>query len=110
MPKKIEKFTILQGYNVWSRSRTIDEAHNIARWNPWLAHEWMEESVQGATIADYDMLEKHDKTADKINAMWRRRTKYHFYDEKQFWSGVPPKMIPKCMSDNDYDIIGTEEE
>ena len=29
---------------------------------------------------------------------------------KEFWEGVPPKMIPKCLSNNDYDIIGNEEE
>jgi hypothetical protein len=110
MPKKTEKSSLIHGYNPWSRKRTIDEAVNIARWSPWTAHDWMAEAIQGATIADYDILEKHDKEADKINAMWRRRTKYHFYDEKQYWAGIPPKMIPKCLSNDDYDIIGNEEE
>ena len=42
--------------------------------------------------------------------MWRRRSKHYYYDEKEFWGGVPPKMIPKCLSNNEYDIIGNEEE
>ena len=39
MPKKTEKSKLIQGYNPWTRSRTLDEAKNIARWSPWLAHE-----------------------------------------------------------------------
>ena len=48
--------------------------------------------------------------ATKINHLWRRRKSYRWYDEKQFWDGVPPKMISKCMSDDEYDIITNEEE
>ena len=110
MSKKTEKSILLQGYNPWTRSRTLDEAKNIARWSPWLAHEWMAEAIQGASIEEFEVLDKHDKVADEINTMWRRRTKYRFYNEKEFWGGVPPMMIPKCMSDDDYDIIGNEEE
>ena len=110
MPKKTEKTSFVPGYNVWSRRRTIDEAKNIARWSPWIAHEWMAESIQGASIDEFEILERHDKAADEINAMWRRRAKHYYYDEKEFWGGVPPKMIPKCLSNNEYDIIGNEEE
>ena len=110
MPKKSEKSSFVTGYNTWSRRRTIDEAKNIARWAPWTAHEWMAESIQGASIEEFDILERHDKAADEINSMWRRRSKHYFYDEKEFWGGVPPKMIPKCLSNNEYDIIGNEEE
>ena len=106
MPKKTEKSTLIQGYSTWSRRRTIDEAKNIARWSPQIAHEWMAESIQGASIDEFDALERHDKAADEINAMWRRRSKHYSYDEKEFWGGVPPKMIPKCLSNNEYDIIG----
>tara|TARA_Y100000593_G_C4075042_1_gene221044 strand:+ start:201 stop:533 length:333 start_codon:yes stop_codon:yes gene_type:complete len=110
MPKKSEKNPFVAGYNVWSRRRTIDEAKNIARWAPWTAHEWMEESIQGASIDEFEILERHDQAADEINAMWRRRSKHYYYDEKEFWGGVPPKMIPKCLSNNEYDIIRNEEE
>ena len=48
MPKKTERTSFVPGYNVWSRRRTIDEAKNIARWSPWIAHEWMAESIEGA--------------------------------------------------------------
>ena len=54
MPKKTEKSTLIQGYSTWSRRRTIDEAKNIARWSPWIAHEWMAESIQGASIDEFD--------------------------------------------------------
>ena len=36
------QFGTLTGYNDWGVMRTIREAENIARWNPWKAHEWME--------------------------------------------------------------------
>ena len=110
MPKKTERTSFVPGYNVWSRRRTIDEAKNIARWSPWIALEWMAESIEGASIDEFDILERHDKAADEINSMWRRRSKHYFYDEKEFWGGVPPKMIPKCLSNNEYDIIVNEEE
>ena len=78
MPKKSEKSSFVTGYNTWSRRRTIDEAKNIARWSPWTAHEWMAESIQGASIEEFDILERHDKAADEINSMWRRRSKHYF--------------------------------
>lgn len=110
MSKKSVQSNLVSGYSAWSRSRTIDEAHNIARWNPWLAHDWMKEAIDGTSIADYDILEKHDRIATKINHLWRRRKSYRWYDEKEFWDGVPPKMISKCVSDDEYDIITNEEE
>ena len=51
MPKKTERTSFVPGYNVWSRRRTIDEAKNIARWSPWIAHEWMAETSEGALVA-----------------------------------------------------------
>ena len=59
---------------------------------------------------EVNVVVSHDKAADEINSMWRRRSKHYFYNEKEFWGGVPPKMIPKCLSNNEYDIIGNEEE
>ena len=50
------------------------------------------------------------KAADKINNDWRNRSKYHFYKEKDFWNGLPPKKIRKIIPDDDYDIIRNEEE
>ena len=31
-------------YSDWGIKRTIREAENVARWNPWKAHEWMNEA------------------------------------------------------------------
>ena len=32
------------GYSDWGIKRTIREAENVSRWNPWKCHEWMEEA------------------------------------------------------------------
>ena len=53
MAKKSVQSNLISGYSAWSRSRTIDEAHNISRWNPWLAHEWMKEAILVLQIMIY---------------------------------------------------------
>ena len=110
MPKKVVQDKLVTGYSPWPKRYTIDQAKNVARWNPWLAHEWMNEASRSLSIEDYILIEYHDKIADQINTDWRNRTKYHFHNQKEFWNGLPPKMIPKIISDDEYDVIENEEE
>jgi len=110
MPKKATQSNLITGYSDWSKVKTIKEAINVARWNPWLAHEWMEEAARGLSLDQFDIIDFHDEAADKINADWRTRSKYRFYKEKDFWNGLPPKKIRKIIPDDDYDIIRNEEE
>ena len=110
MPKKTKESKLLRGYADWSRSKTIKEAVNVSRWNPWLAHEWMNEASRGISINDYKVMDEHDEAADKINQGWNNRIKYRFHNQKDFWNGLPPKMIKKIIPDDEYDIISNEEE
>ena len=110
MPKKTKESKLLRGYADWSRSKTIKEAVNVSRWNPWLEHEWMNEASRGISINDYKVMDEHDEAADKINQGWNNRIKYRFHNQKDFWNGLPPKMIKKIVPDDEYDIISNEEE
>lgn len=73
------------GYSVWETRRTIREAENISRWNPWLAHAWMNEardelSLERPFFADYDA------AVDRINAYWIMLTRFAWFNESEFWS------------------------
>ena len=110
MPKRIKKDKLATGYSPWPKKYTIDQAKNVARWNPWMAHDWMDEAARGLSIDHFDLIEYHDKVANQINTDWRNRVRYRFHNQKDFWNGLPPKMIPKIISDDEYDIIENEEE
>ena len=110
MPKKAVQVNLIKGYSPWAKKHTINQAKNVARWNPWLAHEWMDEAARGLSIDHFDLIEYYDKVADEINLNWKTRTRYRFYNQKEFWNGLPPKMIRKIIPDDDYDIISNEEE
>ena len=110
MPKKVIKDKLVTGYSPWPKRYTMDQAKNVARWNPWMAHDWMDEAARGLSIDHFDLIEYHDKVVDEINQGWKNRTKYRFYNQKEFWGGLPPKMIRKIIPDDDYDIVSNEEE
>lgn len=110
MPKKTEQVNLIKGYSPWPKRYTMDQAKNVARWNPWMAHDWMDEAARGLSIDHFDLIEYHDKVADEINQGWKNRTRYRFYNQKEFWGGLPPKMIRKIIPDDDYDIVSNEEE
>ena len=106
MPKKKPESKLISGYSAWSNKRLMNEAVNVSRWNPWLAHEWMHEATRGLSIVDQiDLIDHHDAAADKINKHWKMLTRMKFYDAKTFWDGLPPKMIKKIISDDEYDIV-----
>ena len=113
MPRKKQQSNLIRGYSAWSKKKLIHQAVNVARWNPWLAHKWMEEAIDGLSIMDdleFEIIEAHDKAADRINTWWRSLTRYRFYNPKTFWSEMSPKMIGKVVSDTEYDVIETEKE
>ena len=51
---------------MWSVLRTIREAENIARWNPWKAHEWMEEARNRLDIYDAPYHDQFDAAVQKL--------------------------------------------
>ena len=112
MPKKKDTTgNLISGYDDWSVTKLIDEAKNVARWNPWLAHQWMKEAANRInSIEQYRLIDKHDDAVDQINAYWRMISKMRFYDAKTFWSderglAVPPKMLAKIISDDNIHVL-----
>ena len=91
------------GYSDWSVLRTIREAENIARWNPWKAHEWMEEARNRLDIYDAPYHDQFESAVQSINALWRANSKCHWYDAKEFWKdgkvSLPPKMLESLFDD-----------
>ena len=83
------------GYSDWSVRRTINEAANIARWSPWLAHEWMEEAAARLDIMYAPYHEEYNQAVKRINALWKKHRQYRWFNEREFWKasaiekGVP---------------------
>lgn len=84
------------GYAVWSIRRTIAEAENIARWNPWLAHAWMEEARDQISLEN-PFYKEFDDAVHRINNYWRSLYKYRWFKEADFWEkdgfSYPPTYI-----------------
>lgn len=72
------------GYSVWSFGRLIREAENVARWNPWVAHAWMEEARNRLSL-DVPYYSEFNYTAERINAHWELLKKFPWFDEGEFW-------------------------
>jgi hypothetical protein len=72
------------GYTVWDVRRTIREAENVARWNPWLAHAWMEEARNDLSI-ERPFFAEYDAAVERINARWKTLEKLHWFDSAEFW-------------------------
>jgi hypothetical protein len=72
------------GYAVWETRRTIREAENVARWNPWLAHAWMEEARDELSL-DRPFFSEFDAAVDRINARWQLLLRFHWFDSVEFW-------------------------
>ena len=73
------------GYAVWDVRRTIREAENVSRWNPWLAHAWMEEARNELSL-EKPFFTEYDEAVSRINARWLLLTKFHWFDAESFWS------------------------
>lgn len=72
------------GYSNWSIRRTISEAENVARWNPWLAHEWMEEALNQLSL-DNPFYSEYNNAVDRINYRWELLKKFEWFNEGEFW-------------------------
>ena len=87
----------LGGYTVWSVRRTITEAENVARWNPWVAHEWFDEARGRLDIYDAPFHEDYDRAVKRVNYYWRSLRRMRYYDEREFWKkgkvSYPPKFL-----------------
>ena len=98
IPDKYSSF----GYSDWGVRRTIREAENVSRWNPWLAHAWMEEAHDQLSL-DAPFFDEFDAAVERINTYWLTIAKFRWYDETSFWNieGVyhKPQLLKK-ISDN----------
>ena len=85
------------GFSDWGIKRTIREALNVSRWNPWLAHAWMAEALDQLSL-EAPYFTEYDNAVEKINLYWRSLPYYRWYNESDFWSldGVPqnPVFLP----------------
>lgn len=73
------------GFSDWGIKRTIREAENISRWNPWLALAWMSEARDQLSL-DAPYFIEYDEAAERINNYWTMITKFRWYNEAEFWS------------------------
>lgn len=72
------------GYSVWDIRRTIREAENVARWNPWLAHAWMAEARDALSL-DNPFFTEFDSAVQRINARWKLLEQFHWFNSLEFW-------------------------
>jgi hypothetical protein len=72
------------GYSVWNIRRTIREAENVARWNPWLAHAWMNEARDALSL-DAPFFTEYDQAVERINNRWKLLEQFHWFNSIDFW-------------------------
>ena len=72
------------GYSVWPTRRTISEAENVARWNPWLAHAWMNEALDELSL-ERPFFNEYDDAVARINARWQLLEQFHWFNVVEFW-------------------------
>ena len=85
------------GYSDWSVRRTIDEAENIALWQPWIAHEWMEEAAARLDIVYAPHHDYYDAAVKRINAYWKQHRRYRWFNEREFWKNGKTYHSPKML-------------
>jgi len=83
--RKIPQKQSAPGYSVWNFARTVREAENVARWNPWLAHEWMSEAKDMLSL-ELPEFSKYDQVVDRINERWLLMADMLWFNEKTFWA------------------------
>ena len=93
------------GYSDWDIRRTIREAENVSRWNPWLAHAWMEEALNQLNL-DKPFYREYDEAVARINARWRILRTFRWFNESQFWELNGEHMPVTYLKDSaDSDIF-----
>lgn len=85
------------GYSDWGVRRTIREAENVARWNPWLAHAWMEEARNQISL-DKPFYSDFDEAVERINTRWRILRCFSWFDEDEFWELNGESRSPKYLT------------
>ncbi len=72
------------GYSDWGIKRTIREAENVARWNPWLAHAWMIEARDALSL-EAPYFSEYDSAVERINKHWLMLKRFRWFNEGDFW-------------------------
>ena len=72
------------GYADWGIKRTLREAESVARWNPWTAHEWMEEAGNRLSL-DNCLYQEFDDVAARINSRWKIMLSFRWFKKEDFW-------------------------
>jgi hypothetical protein len=84
------------GYTNWDTRRTIREAENVARWNPWLAHAWMNEARNQLSL-DRPFFNEYDNAVTRINTRWILLKQFRWFNEADFWTFdgecLPPTLL-----------------
>lgn len=88
------------GYAVWDVRRTIREAENVARWNPWLAHAWMAEALDMLSI-DKPFFAEYDAAVDRINARWVYMSRLNWFNSVEFWKREDAEYPVTLLSHSD---------
>jgi hypothetical protein len=78
----------------WSIKRTIDEAANIARWNPPIALQWFEEAACRLDISMPEYMDYYDKYAKQTNKYWSQLESYRWFDKKDYWGDMAIRRVP----------------
>lgn len=73
------------GFTDWGIKRTIREAENVARWNPWLARAWMAEALEQLSL-EAPYFTEYDSAVTRINAYWTNMARFRWYNPDDFWS------------------------
>ena len=74
---------VQKGLNTWDTSKVIKEAANVAKWNPNLAIDWMEDCY--SSIQNERQLELWTKTAKEINFTIDLKEKSGKVKHEEYW-------------------------
>ena len=94
----INSLGMFNSYADWSTKRLIDEAANMARWNPALAYSWFDQAATQLSIDDYPTMEYFDKWLNKP-IVCGQKTKPMIGLIKEIWGTHPISRI-KLMLEN----------
>jgi hypothetical protein len=74
---------VQKGLNTWSTLKVIKESVNVAKWNPNLAIDWMEDSY--LKIENVKQLELWTSAAKEINFIIDFKEKYGKVNHEEYW-------------------------
>lgn len=74
---------VQKGLNTWNITKVIKEAPNVAKWNPNLAIDWMEDSY--LNIQNNKQLELWSKSAKEINFIIDFKEKSGKVKHEEYW-------------------------